>query len=98
MLWGFWSPGHAFRRVSFLRSGEGPAAPACSKTRSPQRRNLTVAVLGFADRGPSVELAPLRIALAEMLTGDLSQLEGIRAVERVRVAQFLGETNLSESA
>ncbi len=45
-----------------------------------------------------MELAPLRIALAEMLTGDLSQLEGIRAVERVRVAQFLGETSLSESA
>jgi len=55
---------------------------------SPQREERrtderTVAVLGFADKGPSVELAPLRIALAEMLTGDLSQFEGVQTVEGV---------------
>ncbi len=77
---------------------DGPAPSPVAQNAESAKDELTVAVLGFADKGPSVELAPLRIALAEMLTGDLSQLEGIRAVERVRVAQFLGETSLSESA
>ena len=63
-----------------------PTAVSCYSKRESAKEERTVAVLGFADKGPSVELAPLRIALAEMLTGDLSQLEGIRAVERVRVS------------
>jgi WD40 repeat protein/TolB-like protein len=61
------------------------------------RDRITVAVLEFVDKGPSVELAPLRTALAEMLTGDLSKYRGLNAVERVRVNQFLSETRLGNS-
>ena len=55
-----------------------------------------MAVLDFVDKGPSVELASLRTALAEMLAGDLSQYEGLRVVERVRVEQLLSERNLQQ--
>lgn len=61
------------------------------------RERLTIAVLEFVDKGPSVELAPLRTALAEMLTGDLSKYVGLHAVERVRVDQFLNEARLGGS-
>jgi len=57
----------------------------------------TIAVVDFSDQGPSVQLAPLRTALAEMLTGDLSQYENLQAVERVRVSQFLSETDFGGS-
>jgi TolB-like protein len=57
----------------------------------------TIAVLGFVDRGPSVELAPLREALAEMLVTDLSQYAGLQSVERNRVTELLGEKYLNES-
>ena len=56
-----------------------------------------LAVLDFADKGPSVRLAPLRIAIAEMLTSDLSPFEGLRIVERIRIAQFLDEHNLRKT-
>ncbi len=56
----------------------------------------TIAVVDLVDKGPSVKLAVLRTAFAEMLSGDLSQYEGIRVVERVRVDHFLRETHLEK--
>jgi WD40 repeat protein/TolB-like protein len=56
-----------------------------------------IAVLEFVDAGPSVELAPLRIALAEMLTARLGQYKRVDAVERQQVTQFLSETSLGAS-
>jgi tetratricopeptide (TPR) repeat protein len=61
-----------------------------------ENRDISIAVLGFDDQGPSVKLAPLRNALAEMLSGDLSQYEGLRATERLRISQFLDENDLRE--
>jgi WD40 repeat protein/TolB-like protein len=65
------------------------------------RRNegpeIRIAVLEFVDRGPSVELAPLRTALAELLTARLNQYRRVTAVERVQVDQFLKETKLGAS-
>jgi TolB-like protein len=60
----------------------------------PSPAGLSVAVVDLVDRGPSVELAVLRIGVAEMLASDLSQYEGLHVVERVRVAQFLSEAKL----
>lgn len=57
----------------------------------------TIAVFGFTDEGPSVQLAPLRIALAEMLTTRLGQYQGLQCIERARVDAFLEETGLGES-
>jgi WD40 repeat protein/tetratricopeptide (TPR) repeat protein len=56
-----------------------------------------VAVLEFVDVGPSADLAPLRVALAEMLTARLGQYKRVDAVERQQVTQFLSETSLGES-
>ena len=56
----------------------------------------TVAVLEFVDKGPSVELAVLRTALAEMLSSDLAQCKQVQLVERVRVDEFLRESNLQK--
>jgi TolB-like protein len=75
--------------VSTLLLCAGTASPAPS-------REPTLAILDFADSGPSVELAVLRHALAEMLAGDLSQYEGLRVVERGRVDQFLREAHLGK--
>lgn len=58
---------------------------------------VSVAVLDFDDKGPSVKLAPLRMALAEMLTGDLSQFTELAAVERLRVGLMLSEFELGQS-
>ncbi|MEX2288225.1 MAG: CsgG/HfaB family protein [Planctomycetaceae bacterium] len=77
--------------VSVEILSKGQAAPA------PSGAEVTVAIIDFADKGPSVELARLRTALAEMLTGDLSQYQGLRVVERMRVSQFLNETDLGKS-
>jgi len=71
-----------------------PALPA--SVTAPGKPAIAVAVLDFVDKGPSVELASLRTALAEMLAGDLSQYEGLRVVERVRVEQLLSERNLQQ--
>jgi TolB-like protein len=73
---------------------ELPALPA--SVTAPGKPAIAVAVLDFVDKGPSVELASLRTALAEMLAGDLSQYEGLRVVERVRVEQLLSERNLQQ--
>jgi WD40 repeat protein/tetratricopeptide (TPR) repeat protein len=56
-----------------------------------------IAVLEFVDAGPSAELAPLRIALAEMLTARRGQYKHIETVERQQVASFLNETSLGAS-
>lgn len=65
------------------------------------RRNegpeLRIAVLDFVDQGPSVELAPLRHALAELLTARLNLNRRVFAVERLQVEQFLQETKLGAS-
>lgn len=59
--------------------------------------SVTLAVLGFADVGPSAELAPLRHALAELLTARLGQFDRIDTVERRIVDQFLRETALANT-
>ncbi len=74
-----------------LDAAEAPRAT------EPSAADRTIAVLEFVDRGPSVELAVLRTALAEMLSGDLSQYQGLRVVERARVEQFLKESDLQMS-
>lgn len=78
-----------------LIAGSGPFAAGLEvEAPAPQDESRTIAVLEFVDKGPSVELAVLRTALAEMLSGDLAQYEGLRVVERIRVDQFLREANL----
>jgi len=59
--------------------------------------SYSVAVLDFVNTGPSVELSPLRNALAEMLTARLGQYGRVDAVERRTVNQFLSETTLSST-
>jgi TolB-like protein len=59
--------------------------------------NQTIAVLGFADKGPSIELAVLRTALAEGLSSELAQAQGVYVVERMQVEDFLRESSLKAS-
>ena len=59
--------------------------------------SYSVAVLDFVNTGPSVELSPLRNALAEMLTARLGQYGRVDAVEGRTVNQFLSETKLSST-
>lgn len=75
---------------------ETPAQPATGQTgpAGDHPRCCSVAVLDLVDRGPSVQLAGLRTALPEMLTSDLSQIEGLQVVERLRIDQFLREATL----
>ena len=88
--------------VTLVDAGPGQAAveaarPAGSEPRADagtEEGVPRVAILDLADKGPSVELAPLRTAFAEMLAGDLAQYQGVRVVERIRVDQFLREANL----
>jgi len=56
----------------------------------------TVAVLDFRDIGPSVELEPLRKALARMLVTDLSRMQGLKVVQRERMEKFVAETGIGE--
>jgi WD40 repeat protein/tetratricopeptide (TPR) repeat protein len=56
-----------------------------------------IAILDFVDQGPSVELAPLRTALSELLTARLHQYRRVSTVERLQVQQFLKETDLGAS-
>ena len=65
-------------------------APAESRAR-------TIAVLDFQNRGPSVELEPLRKALARMLTTDLAAYTQIELVARERIDRMLKETHLAEA-
>jgi len=60
-------------------------------------RAVCIAVLDFRDLGPSVELEPLRRALARMLTTDLSAYAGVEVVARERVDRMIKETHLGES-
>jgi TolB-like protein len=71
-------------------------APEVRLLRSAEDRATVpaLAVLDLVDRGPAVEMAVLRTAVAEMLSSDLAQVEGLRVVERVRVGQFLSESKL----
>src|SRR5262245_39233572 len=80
-----------FVLVGFAARGPDDQPAATNQTAS---NDHTIAVLEFVDKGPSVDLAVLRSALAEMITGDLSQFERLNVVERVRVDQFLKESNL----
>ncbi len=78
-------------------SGPKPLELVRSPQAEPAKRPpVTVAVLDFVDKGPSIELANLRTAIAEMLAGDLSQYEGLRVAERIRVEQLLRERNLQQ--
>jgi len=78
----------------------GVATAADTSTNVPQTdvKETTIAVLGFSDRGPSVKLAPLRLAITDMLISDLCGYQGLLAVERMRVDQVLDEYELDESA
>ena len=76
------------------RLRELPPLPAGAAM--PDKAAISVAVLDFVNKGPSIELANLRTAIAEMLAGDLSQYEGLRVAERVRVEQLLQERNLQQ--
>lgn len=57
-----------------------------------------VAVLDFADCGPSVELASLRFAFAEMLNTELFGYQGLVLAERSRVEELIREKNLERAA
>ncbi len=58
-------------------SGPKPLELVRSPQAEPAKRPpVTVAVLDFVDKGPSIELANLRTAMAEMLAGDLSRTRG----------------------
>lgn len=57
----------------------------------------TVAVFPFRFAGGDESLRPLRRALAEMLTTDLSQTDRLSVLERVRVQVLVDEMNLGES-
>lgn len=74
------------------------ASTSTSRADEPRDDDVSIAVIGFDDRGPSVKLAPLRNALAEMLSGDLAKYEGLRATERLRISQFLDEQDLTDSS
>jgi len=79
------------------------AGPASADPEQPSERAepaaavKTIAVLDFRDLGPSVELEPLRRALARMLTTDLSAYGRIKLVARERVSRMIAETHLGES-
>jgi TolB-like protein/predicted negative regulator of RcsB-dependent stress response len=64
---------------------------------SPDNVIKTLAVLDFRNLGPSVELDPLRKAMARMLTTDLASYENLELVSRARIDRFLEETRLGES-
>ncbi len=72
------------------------ASKAAAEPASDPIAEPTIAVLDLVDKGPSVELAALRTAFAEMLAGELSQYRGIGLVERARVEEFLRERNLQK--
>jgi TolB-like protein len=74
-------------------SDNSPVATA----RIGEEKAVSIAVLRFDDKGPSLELAVLRTAMAEMLVSDLSQYQGISLVERARAEQLLTERNLRQS-
>lgn len=73
------------------------AVAAYELARKKRPSDKRVAVLDFVDLGPSVELAKLRTALTEMMTGSLTNYRGIHAVERARVDQFLKEYQLGKT-
>ena len=82
--------------VTLVDSDFSESPPLPSGAAAPSKTAISVAVLDFVDKGPSIELANLRTAIAEMLAGDLSQYEGLRVAERVRVEQLLQERNLQQ--
>jgi tetratricopeptide (TPR) repeat protein len=74
-----------------------PAAQSPSAADSARSQQKAVAVLDFQNRGPSVELEPLRKALSRMLTTDLAAYPQVRLVARERIERLIGETSLGES-
>lgn len=57
----------------------------------------TVAVLYFDYSGKDADMGVLRKGLAQMLISDLSQLAGVRLVERDRLEEILRELELAQS-
>lgn len=57
----------------------------------------TVAVLPLSYQGGDEEFAPLGRGLAEMVSGDLAQIDELQLVERVRIQALLDELKLAES-
>jgi TolB-like protein len=68
-----------------------------SESAEPADAAKAIAVLDFRDLGPSVELEPLRRALARMLTTDLSAYRQVKVVARERVYRMITETHLGDS-
>ncbi len=57
----------------------------------------TIAVLYFENRGSKRELDPLQKGLAEMLITDLSKVQSLKVVERIRLQKLVEELNFSET-
>lgn len=79
-------------------AGEKTTSSDSGVTPTPSPQQTTIGVLGFVDKGPSVQLAILRKALAEGLSCEFAQFEGLQVVERNRIEDFLRETHLGETA
>lgn len=69
------------------------AAPAHAADLRP-----TVAVLYFDYSGKDAEMEVLKKGLAQMLISDLSGLDSVRIVERMRLEEILAELKLGQSA
>jgi len=71
-----------------------PSGPRNANT---QKRDIVIAVLDFRLRSLTPDLETIRPTLTDMLMKDLSRVEGIKIVERVRLDPLLGELDLNES-
>ena len=79
-------------KEEMLQLLENEKAIGALKT-SPQ----TVAVLPFSVQGNEPQLAPLGKGLAEMLITDLSQIQRLKLVERIRVQSLFDEMELGQT-
>ena len=71
-------------------------APPAAATPGPAP-GPTVAVLYFDYAGKDEQLGVLRKGLAQILTSDLSSVQGVRLVERTRLEEVLAELKLNHS-
>ena len=57
----------------------------------------TIAVLYFENKGSMRNLDPLQKGIADMMITDLSKVQSVRVVERLRLQKLMEELNFSES-
>jgi WD40 repeat protein/tetratricopeptide (TPR) repeat protein len=89
------------KAVDFLRLPplqNTTALDAYELARSHEGADSRIAVLEFIDKGPSLQIAQLRNAVAELLTARLAQHGGLRVVERLQVKEFFKETSLADTS